>query len=98
MIVVKLEMWPHGDEGRAYTLGRTYIANVGGDTKRGDYRVAVCRKGETACPWPHGDVEAAGPPPTRTGEVRGYPRLSYNVWRLIARALLAAFPEEKGTR
>lgn len=24
-----------------------------------------------------------------------YPRLSYNVWRLVARALLSAFPEER---
>lgn len=92
MVVVKLEMWPQGDEKKAFLLGRTYIGNIGGTDTLGDYAVAVCRKGSIEVPntlWP------GGPAPTRTGLVTGYPRLAYNVWRLVARALLAAFPEEK---
>lgn len=96
MIVVKIELWPHGDASRIRELGRMYIANRGEsrDPRRGDYDVAVCRRGSDAVPQPISDY---GPLPTRRGEVRDYPRLSYNVWRLIARALLAAFPEERGT-
>lgn len=31
----------------------------------------------------------------RKGEVHAYPRLAYNIWRLVMRALRSAFPEEK---
>jgi hypothetical protein len=91
MITVKIEMWPHGDENRKHEIGRMYIANVGGDMERGAYDVAVCRRGTSAVPQP---VDPCGPKPTRSGHVENYPRLAYNVWRLIARALLSAFPEE----
>jgi hypothetical protein len=85
VIVVKLEMWPFGDETKAYPLGRTYIWNTGsGGTKIGNYAAAVCKKGS---------VDRSKP--LRTGFVDEYPRLSYNVWRLIIRALKSAFPEEK---
>lgn len=44
----------------------------------------------------HLRVAARGrPKAARTGHVGDYPRLSYNVWRLIIRALRSAFPEEK---
>jgi len=92
MIVVKIEMWPKGDEARKYELGRTYVYNSGGNAKRGDYEVRVCRKGNY-------DVDSRdlvdGKGFTRTGTVSNWPRLSYNVWRLILRCLQAAFPEEK---
>jgi hypothetical protein len=54
MIVLKLELWPLGDETRAREIGRTYIANDGqasaADPRRGDYVAAVCRRGTTAVP------------------------------------------------
>jgi hypothetical protein len=85
MIVVKLEMWPFGDESKAYPLGRTYIWNKGSGTQeRGDYGVAVAKKG---------GVDRMNP--LRSGTIENYPRLSYSVWRLIIRALKSAFPEEK---
>lgn len=92
MLVVKIELWPKGDGNKAREIGRTYIANVSGGGKRADYKVAVCRKGSTKCPFlinSRSTVKAA-----REGEVRDFPRLSYNVWRLIVRALKSAFPEE----
>jgi hypothetical protein len=92
MITVKIELWPHGDEKRAQEIGRMYIANVGGTDIRGDYDVAVCRRGTDKVPAP---VDPGGPKATRSGHVKDYPRLAYNVWRLIARALLSAFPEER---
>lgn len=91
MIVVKIELWPYGDGNKAREIGRTYIANVGGSMTKGNYEVAVCKKGTTKCPLIKSDkVKAA-----RTGSVEDYPRLTYNVWRLIIRALKSAFPEEK---
>lgn len=92
MIVVKIEMWPKGDETKKREIGRTYIFNAGGSLRRGDYEVRVCRKNnfDTTVRELH-----SGKGFTRTGRVEDYPRLSYNVWRLIARALKAAFPEEK---
>ncbi len=93
MIVVKLELWPRGDESHAKEIGRMYIANDGkGTTDRGDYQVAVCRRNTTDVPAP---IDPGGSKATRTGTVTRYPRLAYNVWRLIARALLSAFPEEE---
>lgn len=89
MLVVKIELWPHGDESRAEEIGRTYIHNVGGTQERGNYAGFVCRKGVFA-PFEKAKLSA-----TRTLEVKDYPRLSYNVWRLILRSLAAAFPEEK---
>lgn len=94
MIRVKVEMCPRGDEShdRTYEIGRMYIANAGGNVARGDYEVAVCRRGTTAIPAP---IDPDGPKATRTNRVEGYPRLAYNMWRLIARAVLGSFPEER---
>lgn len=77
--------------GETSLLGRMLIWNKGDSTNRarGNYGVSVCRKGD----WEAGlGVPATNP--TRTGEVLNYPRLSYNIWRLVLRALHSAFPEE----
>lgn len=71
--------------GDVSTLGEMRIANVGGTHTHGDYAVDVMRKGTSA--------HLPGPI-TRTGKVEKYPRLAFNVWRLVARSLKAAFPEE----
>ena len=84
MIVVKVELHS-AITGEVSEIGRTYIHNTGeGTSERGDYSVNVCRKGS------RNFYNAA-----RRGEVLDYPRLSYNVWRLVSRALRSAFPEEK---
>ncbi len=92
MIVVKIELWPKGEESLKKELGRTYIHNCGGTDKKGDYKVRVCRKGDFE---PDREKIVDGKNCTRLGEVFNYPRKSYNVWRLIIRSLLSAFPEEK---
>lgn len=88
MIVVKLEMWPGGDETRKYDLGRTYVWNdatiTNVDPKRGNYEAAVMRRGVTTIPQRGGAV-------TKAVKVENYPRLSYNVWVLIYRVLAKAF-------
>lgn len=92
MIVVKIEMWPGGDEEGAYELGRSYIRNRGDNPRhphRGNYEIKVCRKGHTEFKgW--SAIKAS-----RQGEVFNWPRLSYNIWRLVLRALMDAFPEER---
>ena len=86
MIVVKVEL--HGYHSKKITLlGQMIIGNEGGTDKRGDYSVKVGRKGST--------LRQVYDKPLRLGTVTNYPRLSYNVWRLVMRALKEAFPEEK---
>lgn len=71
-------------------IGEMTIANNAGGTRdRGNYNVAVARKNS----WAEGFGRMIRNP-LRTGRVDNYPRLSYNVWRLVVRAILAAFPEE----
>ncbi len=82
MIVIKIELWPMGFESRKRELGRMLIRNRGGTQKRGDYGVQVLRKGSTS-------------KALRECRVEDYPRESYNIWRLIYRALKGTFPEEK---
>ena len=57
------------------------------DGKSADYYAHVGRRNET-------DIRKAFTNPVRMGQVIDYARNSYNVWRLVARALKAAFPEE----
>lgn len=88
MLVVRIELHS-AITGKITEIGTAIIANVGGTKDRGDYSVKVGNKRDA------GDIRKTWSNPQRTGEVKDYPRLSYNVWRLIARALLSAFPEEK---
>lgn len=80
MIVVRIELHS-ANTGKVSEIGRMNIANTGGGTAaRGDYVVNVFRKGSSVV--------------LRRGHVFDYPRQSYNVWRLVCRALKSAFPEE----
>lgn len=83
MIVVKIELHS-ARTGSVTPLGRMVISNDGGspNAARGDYTARVCRKGST-------DFMK----PLRTGHVKDWPRLSYNIWRLVLRSLQNAFPE-----
>jgi hypothetical protein len=91
MLIVKIELHS-ARTGKVETLGQMVIDNVGGAgkgryDKLADYRVRVGRKG--------GTLQGVLDKPLREGRVDGYPRLSYNVWRLVLRALRATFPEER---
>jgi hypothetical protein len=87
MIVVKIELHSAITH-RITEIGRMYIWKKDGYHERGDYDVRVMDKGKLdGDPRLEKDV-------CRSGEVTNYPRLSYNVWRLITRALKSAFPEE----
>ena len=81
MIRVTVELIPFG-VGIPQRLGVMHIANDGTGTKnRGNYKAHVYRKGS----WQI----------AREGIVTNYPRLSYNIWRLVVRCLRSAFPGEK---
>ena len=90
MLVVKIELWS-AITGKRQEIGRMYIANDGssGNPKKGNYNVKVARKNSKD----YKGWEKISH--TREGKVLDYPRLSYNVWRLILRSLKACFPEEK---
>lgn len=94
MIVVRVELWPLGSEIGKKEIGRMYIANDGTsrERSRGNYQAVVCRRGSTDLPQP---INPDGPRGSRVGEVAGFPRIAYSVWRLVSRALRSAFPEEK---
>lgn len=91
MIVVKIELHS-AVTGGVQEIGRMLIANDGsGEGGRGNYDVKVLRRGVDVLRR----LDWQRAPTTRTGRVEGFPRHSYNVWRLISRALRSAFPEEK---
>ena len=81
MIIVRIELHS-AVTGKVSEIGYMQIINDGtGKGARGNYDVNVMRRGSTAI--------------QRTGRVDNYPRKSYNVWRLVLRALMSAFPEER---
>lgn len=90
MIVVEVKLIS-AITGRETLLGSAIIANDGTsrDPKKGDYDVKVARKPDA------GDLKKVWAKPLRTGRVENYPRLAFNMWRLVIRALAAAFPEER---
>lgn len=72
--------------GRTTKLGTTYITNDGKGTKElRNYDVRVMRKG----------VENPMGRTAREGRIEKFPSERVNVWCLVTRALLAAFPEER---
>lgn len=76
MIIVKVELWPWGQESKAKEIGRMTIANDGtsNSSKRGNYNVKIMRRGTTNTV-------------IKQKRVEDYPRLSYSIWELVRRAL-----------
>ena len=85
MIVVKIELHHASRPGKITEIGRMRIINTGSNADRpqlGNYTVNIFKRGQRR-------------KVVRWGSVENYPRMSYNVWRLVSRAILSAFPEEK---
>ncbi len=77
MVVVKIEMWPHGDESKAYPLGQINIANDDtGTESSGNYKAELLHAGRY---W-------GKPGAYRTGQIKGFPR-ALSPYHLIARVL-----------
>lgn len=96
MIRVTVELISGIDKAHNRVLGVMDICNdaTGFDPKRGDYTGMVYNK--SALPTRNEPVmPARGAKVLREGEVKGYPRQSYNMWRLVIRMLKQCFPEEQ---
>lgn len=77
MIVLKIELWPHGDSSKARSLGLGIIVNEGtGDPTHGNYFVSLRSAGKQARKW-------------KEGKVAMFPRKRLLAWDLIYRALHA---------
>lgn len=80
MIVVRIEMWPHGDERLKREIGAAMITNQGTGTRdAGNYTVRLMKSAEYA----------RSPGVWKRGEVEGFPRLRLGPWDLLYRALHA---------
>src|SRR5579863_6028070 len=80
MVIVKIEL--HSAKDHSVTeLGRMHISNIGGTELRGDYQAEIFRRGTSHI--------------QRTSIVKDYDRKFLTVWKLVLRALKAAYPEEK---
>lgn len=89
MLVIKIELHS-AVTGKVKPLGQAIIINDGtGEPGRGNYEVRVGHGRDAK------SLAKVYTRPARKGRVENYPRLSYSVWRLVIRALRAAFPEEK---
>lgn len=87
MIVVKIELWPLGDESRSQEIGRMEIANDATKTyktggNRGDYAVSLMRRGT---------IDKV----QRVGRVEDHARNSITVWNLIHKAIKSVYPDWK---
>lgn len=79
MIVVKMELWPGGDESRMRPLGTVHIINDGtGSVARGNYTVEAFHAGSY--------IKRKGV--WKRGRVRGFLR-NLSPYRLLCRALTA---------
>ena len=96
MLVIKIELHPHGRSDRARELGRMTIVNVGGSDEIGDYEIKARdsrRIGHPAALVAGGGILAESSihdvldAPDRTGRVTGHARLTEPVWSLLAKAL-----------
>lgn len=84
MIVIRVELWPGGDEDRATHLGTAVIANDGTGTRYiGNYNVFLGKWGEED-PMRLVKVKSAR---WKTGRVEGFQRLIRGPWDLMGSAL-----------
>jgi len=74
MIVIKVELWPHGFELAKKSLGEAHIWNVGGDRNIGEYKFALYKAGNKRAIY-------------REGRLKGFPRLRLLAWDLLYRVL-----------
>lgn len=85
MIVVKLELWPNGNESKSQSLGVAHIANESNLSDISSYSIKLLKSAMYSSPRNVGQV-------WRQGEVHGWPRTSKQVgpWELLYLALESA--------
>jgi hypothetical protein len=78
MIVVRVELWPFGNQARAIPLGTATITNDGsGGLHVGNYNAEFSKRGAKASTW-------------KSSRVEGFPRKRLGAWDLLYRALRSA--------
>jgi hypothetical protein len=86
MLVVKIELWPHGDESRKVNLGTAHIINDGtGDRRVGNYIIKLFK-------WTNKNKE---PGIWKAGKVIGFRRLVGGPWDLLLLGLGALLEPRK---
>jgi hypothetical protein len=83
MLVCRIEMWPGGDQSKAYDMGSVLIANAGGTETEGEYSVQLTGKPE------HFKRRGFW----RQGVVKAFPRKRLGAYDLLLRALGAVIGE-----
>jgi len=85
MLVVKIELWPAGNEGKAKELYRLFINRTGSseDGNRGDYHLRFLRK--------HKTDRFNENQMLRRGNIYSWPRKTNNVWLLLQKAIQELF-------
>ncbi len=88
MIVVRIELWPKGDESRKVDLGTCRITNDGSEKQNaeaGNYSVVLTK----------GRLYSKNLGIWRTGHVFDFPRKRLGPWDLLLRALQATVGSRK---
>jgi hypothetical protein len=87
MIVIRIELWPRGDEAAKRDLGIAHINNVGGTAEAGHYEATLFKSPEYA------KTDGAW----REGRVTNFPRRSgkFGPWDLLLLALLSALGQKR---
>ena len=93
MIVIRIEMWPHGREEGKYelalmTLGNRIMRTIT-NARRGDYDVKLFRR-----PKKGKFTDPHKAKPLREGVVEDWPRESYHVAKLVKKAVEALWHED----
>lgn len=87
MLVIKIEIWPLGYEGRKRELAQAFIGLTEvNEEGEGTYNYALLKDGKKV--KPHGRVAKTNK--WRDGKVSGHPRLKRGPWDLLYRVLAAA--------
>ena len=76
MLVISVELWPHGDRGQAKQIASAQVANTGtGDLEHGNYTASFFteRRGRMAL--------------VSTAQLKGFLRQQKNSWDLLAELL-----------
>jgi hypothetical protein len=78
VLVVRIELWPGGNEQQKRDLGTAFIVNdMAGTRQLGRYNVMLSKWGRPDTPW-------------RVGRVDGFDRLRGSPWDLLRKAITAA--------
>lgn len=100
MLVVKIELWPHGHESLAEEIARGYIANDGtGTPTKGNYQflfTANERSGEGDSPPFYPDEKKVRKAMRAT--IEGFPRQRQGAWDLLREGLSQLYEQPRKSK